>query len=554
MRFLSLKLALRFISLSLILSILLAHPNSAIAKTSSPLSNLKNTFKNFFSKPIKQIAVYLVAQNTTVNKPAIETLQKVKPKIEPSAQQPEGNFENGLKLFQDDQYDKALLEFQNIIDVDANNAEATYFLGLTYFKLEDHEKAIPLFKKALELDPEFKESYLSLGISYYKNKSYDLALNALSKALEANPKDASSHFFKGLTLHSLEKYQDSLFSFNQAKTLDPEFRQLALFYKALGYYKLGQVDYAKDLFKRTADFDPTSDTAKDANQFIDIIKQQQASGAGKDWYANVNAGYEWNDNISRSEQDIVTNQADRIYIFQASGNYTFFKKKSFELDAGYNFYQSIYDEAKEFNYQAHTGNLSASYGLNDWDLRLDTSYTYSTLDKLSFLGIETLSPAIGHSFHPKQYINASYSFQRKTFFTDSNRDGMNHSIGFINFLFFWDNKAFWSLGYRFSDENTRASQFDYANHHTDTTIKIPGPFESVFRFYYAFFLRDYKNITESITGERQDDRQTFQISYYQPIYKKLYLDANYRHIEAKSNVSSVDFKENSGFVSLGINF
>ena len=202
----------------------------------------------------------------------------------------------------------------------------------------------------------------------------------------------------------------------------------------------------------------------------------------------------------------------------------------------------------------HTGSLSASYGLNDIDLRLDSSYTYSFLDKISFLGIETLSPAIGYSFHPKQYINVSYNFQRKTFFTDSNRDGMNHSIGFLNFIFFWDNKAFWSQGYRFSDENTRDSQFDYANHHTDTTLKIPGPFDSAFRFYYAFFLRDYKNITESISGERQDDRQTFQISYYQPLYKKLYLSANYRHVEAKSNLSSVDFKENSGFVSIGIDF
>ena len=250
----------------------------------------------------------------------------------------------------------------------------------------------------------------------------------------------------------------------------------------------------------------------------------------------------------------MSNIADRIYIFQGSGNYTFFKRKNFELEGGYNFYQSIYDEAKEFNYQAHTGNLSAYYGLNDIDLRLNTSYTYSFLDKISFLGIETFSPSIGYSFHPKQYINASYSFQRKTFFTDSNRDAMNHSIGFINFLFFMENKAYWSLGYRFSDENTRASQFDYANHHTDTTLKIPGPFDSVFRLYYAFFLRDYKNITESISGERQDDRQTFQISYYQPLYKKLYLNANYRHIEAKSNISSVDFKENSGFVSIGINF
>ncbi|GEM_PF-710637 len=552
MRFLTEKLAISFILLSLIFSGLLFSPSIAVASTPSIISQLNGKFKNLISKPIG----FLIAQGIAVKKSEAkpQTKTSTKPKNETVPEQPEVSFENGLKLFQSGAYKKALIEFQKIVDADPQNVESTYFLGLTHFKLENHDKAIPLFQKALELDPEFKESYLSLGISLYKTKSYDLALDALNQAIEANPEDASSHFFKGLTLHSLEKYQDSLFSFNKAKTLDEEFRQLALFYKALGYYKLGQIDYAKDLFKRTADFDPTSDTAKDANQFIDIIKQQQASGAGKNWNVNMSAGYEWNDNINRSEQDIVSNIADRIYIFQGSGNYTFFKRKNFELEGGYNFYQSIYDEAKEFNYQAHTGSLSAYYDLNDWDLRLNSSYTYSFLDKISFLGIETFSPSVGHSFHPKQYINASYSFQRKTFFTDSNRDGMNHSIGFLNFLFFMENKAFWSLGYRFSDENTRASQFDYANHHTDTTIKIPGPFDSEFRFYCAFFLRDYKNITESISGERQDDRQTFQISYYQPLYKKLYLNANYRHVEAKSNISSVDFKENSGFVSIGINF
>ena len=154
----------------------------SLANTPSLFSQITNQVKSFVVRPVNQITGYLVAQGIAVKKPELKTQIRTKPKKEsPAPLQPEGNFDDGLKLFQDGDYDKALLEFQKIIDADPQNAESIYFLGLTYFKLENHDKAIPLFEKALELDAEFKESYLSLGISYYKIKSYGLALNALDK-------------------------------------------------------------------------------------------------------------------------------------------------------------------------------------------------------------------------------------------------------------------------------------------------------------------------------------------------------------------------------------
>lgn len=457
----------------------------------------------------------------------------------------------GLGYLEKGENEKARDEFEKIVAKEPKNADVHYYLGLVYSKLDKQEKAIELFNKALLLNSELKDVYLSLGIAYFKNKDYVAAYEALNEALLADPDNSSANFFMGLTLVTQEKFEDSLRFFNQAKKADKEFKQLGLYYKGLAYFSMGKSDYAKELLTRTVAYNPNTETAKKSQTLIKSIDDRQKA-ANQRLRINANVGWEWNDNVTRVEQDTVSNITDTSFIFQAGLDYKFIKKKKFTLSGGYNIYQSVFDDAKEFNFQSHTGNLAAAYDLGGKNLRLDYSYTYGFLDKRSFIAIQTLSPSIGVSFHPKQYLSASYRYQDKLFFTDSNRDGINHSVGFLNFLFFLDNKAYWSTGYRFSDENTNGPQFDFAGHLADMTFKFPSFFNGNVRFFYEYRIRDYKNITPSIAEERLDKKQTFQVKYSHPLYKEFTLDLNYKHIKADSNLRSVDYKENVVFVGLGI--
>jgi tetratricopeptide (TPR) repeat protein len=396
--------------------------------------------------------------------------------------------------------------------------------------------------------------YSSLGVAFYKTKDFDSSFEAFRETLQVDPTNASAKFYSGLILQSQEQYDQSLIYFNRAKKLEPGYKQLGLYYKGLAYYKMEKSNNAKDLFSRAVAYDPQSETAKNALALIDVLDKREKAGTKKPWNVSFSSGIEWNDNVTRIELDNISNQSDTSSIFEGSLDYHLLKKNKFTLDSSYNFYQSLFDDATEFDYQSHTGSLTGSYAFGAFDASLNYSYAYSFLDKRSFASIHTFSPGIAFSLHPLHYSAVNYRYEYRLFFSDPARDGPNHSIEFNNFLFFMEGKVLWSTGYRFSDDNTAAPQFDFGGHATNTALKFEIPWESEVSFSYELNSRNYKNITQSIGEERKDDKQTFQVSYSKNLFTDYHFDFNYRHIEAKSNLESVDFTENSAFIGLGAHF
>lgn len=421
-------------------------------------------------------------------------------------------------------------------------------------RLGQYKKSIALYLKALSLNEELTDIYVSLGVAFFKTKDFDSSFEAFRETLNVDTENATANFYSGLILQKQEQYEESLIYFNKAKKLEPEFKQLGLYYKGLAYYKMGKDEYAKQLFERTVAFNPGTDTAKNANNLIETLNKKAKAKEKKPWAASFSAGMEWNDNITRTELDTVANVSDTSQIYDAGVEYNILKLEKLSLDAGYNFYQSLFDDATEFDYQSHAMSFGGSYNFGPFEGSLNYSYSYSFLDKKSFMSIHSISPGIAFSLHPLHYSTVNYRLETKTFFSDPARDGPAHSIGLLNFIFFMEGKAFWTVGYRFYDDNTAAPQFDYGAHIANTAFKLTGPWESELKFSYEINTRNYKNITESIGEERRDDKQTFQFAFSKSFFEHYQFNMNIRHIDANSNLESVDFSENAASFNLAARF
>lgn len=67
----------------------------------------------------------------------------------------DAHFQQGLKLYFNQQYANAVKEFEEAATIDPDNAKAYYFLGYSYYKLKDMPKAMETFEEAYHLDQRY---------------------------------------------------------------------------------------------------------------------------------------------------------------------------------------------------------------------------------------------------------------------------------------------------------------------------------------------------------------------------------------------------------------
>ncbi len=459
----------------------------------------------------------------------------------------------GLQFFNEEKYESALTEFSKIIKNDPANKEAHYYRGLTFLKTEKYSDAVAPFKRVLELDPLYSGARRNLGIAYLNLESNDLAIQELKKSIVQNPQDASTYFYLGRVFQKKKLYRESLIHFQTVLILDPDMEQIGLFQIGVAYLELGQKEDAKLALTLALEKDPEANIAGEIESLLNELGVK-TSKSKKNWWVTGNLGWQYDDNVSVAQRDIVTNQPDFAFVFDLSTGYKFYSTPAIELKLGYDYYQNIWDDASELDYQSNTFSLGGLHDEGNWDVGIDYYYNYSFLGTKEFLTSHSIAPRVGFMLQPQLYTNISLAFVKTDFFTDNTRDGNNISIGFDQYLFFMENKAYGFVSYRFYDEDTESSEFDYIGNLISGGVNLPGPFKTALQLSYSYNLEDYKNNTESIGEERRDEKQTVRFTLTRQILELLSFNLDYQHNMTNSNLLSVDSKQNLLTLKLNLSY
>jgi tetratricopeptide (TPR) repeat protein len=187
----------------------------------------------------------------------------------------EAALDKGISYYQkgyEENYKKAIDQFQKALQMDATYSQAAYYLGLTYNALFDEEKAQQYFKKAVEIDPDYKEAHaayagmlldigdvdeairqintvvtlqpdhvqaLTMLAQAYRFKAlYDQSIEAAHKAISLAPKSAEPHLWLGDSLRLSGKIADADAEYGQYLKLSDFDSKLA---GQLNYYVLGSL-------------------------------------------------------------------------------------------------------------------------------------------------------------------------------------------------------------------------------------------------------------------------------------------------------------------------
>lgn len=149
------------------------------------------------------------------------------------------------------QYERALLDFKEALQIDPNDAATYSNRGITYHSLQQYKQALADYNKALQLDPNLAQAYSNRGIAYHTLQQHEQALSDYNRALRLDPSYAGLYVNRGVTYHSLLQYEQALADYNKALQLDPN---LAKAYYGRGnvlvdlqHYEIALTDYNKAL-------------------------------------------------------------------------------------------------------------------------------------------------------------------------------------------------------------------------------------------------------------------------------------------------------------------
>lgn len=132
--------------------------------------------------------------------------------------------ENGMTFHDKGDYEKALLIYDNALELDQDNFMALAEKAYTYLSMEKYDEAIKYCKTAIEKHPgeeELKTVYVTYGNALDNSNKTISALEIYDEGIKIFPDFYLLYFNKGITLTGLERYEESLQYFQKSVLLNP---------------------------------------------------------------------------------------------------------------------------------------------------------------------------------------------------------------------------------------------------------------------------------------------------------------------------------------------
>lgn len=132
-------------------------------------------------------------------------------------------FERGVQAIDRNDYDQAILHFNNVIHWDSKNFAAYCSRGIALTEKGDYEKAIADCNQALKLNPAYDEAYVARGYAHHRKDEHDLAIADYTKALRLNPNNLYALINRAVAYHKKSLYREASADYHDAVRLDPNF-------------------------------------------------------------------------------------------------------------------------------------------------------------------------------------------------------------------------------------------------------------------------------------------------------------------------------------------
>jgi tetratricopeptide (TPR) repeat protein len=169
---------------------------------------------------------------------------------------------------------RAIADYNQAIQLDPKYATAYNNRGNAYSYLGDKQKAIADYNQAIQLDPKYANAYYNRGNAYSYLGDKQKAIADYNQAIQLDPKYAGAYINRGKAYYELGDKQRAIADFNQAIQLDPNLAQ-AYSNRGVAYYELGDKQKAISDLQKAAELFKQQGNQEKYQKLLNIIQQLQ---------------------------------------------------------------------------------------------------------------------------------------------------------------------------------------------------------------------------------------------------------------------------------------
>ncbi|MGB6481894.1 MAG: tetratricopeptide repeat protein [Candidatus Acidiferrales bacterium] len=128
----------------------------------------------------------------------------------------------GWAYYRTGDYDKALQDFNQAIQLKPDYAYAFNNRGLVYSKQGNYDRAIEDFNQAVLLKPDFAIAFDNRGLAYEGKNDIERAFRDFDQAAKLRPDDAEAFYLRGKLFADEGRYESAIKDFNRSLLLRPD--------------------------------------------------------------------------------------------------------------------------------------------------------------------------------------------------------------------------------------------------------------------------------------------------------------------------------------------
>lgn len=130
------------------------------------------------------------------------------------------HMERGDTYFEKQEYKKAIIEYQNVVQIEPRCAAGHYQLALAYLKINKPELAFVEFSRTVDLDRDNLDAQLKLGQLYLMVKKLEAADKLAVDLLKKDPGNVEALFLRTVVMMQEEKFSEAILALRQIINLD----------------------------------------------------------------------------------------------------------------------------------------------------------------------------------------------------------------------------------------------------------------------------------------------------------------------------------------------
>jgi tetratricopeptide (TPR) repeat protein len=129
---------------------------------------------------------------------------------------------SGQRYFDQQEFDKAGIEFRNAVQADPGSGEAYYRLALVELKLRRWPEAYRALVRATQLDPKIFDAHLQLAQLEAAGRQWEDARQELAQALVLDQNNVDAYLLQGRIDSQTHRYEDAIRELETAQRLAPK--------------------------------------------------------------------------------------------------------------------------------------------------------------------------------------------------------------------------------------------------------------------------------------------------------------------------------------------